>query len=292
MLIATCNSMMNMKSRLSQKRKDFNEMKIATVLRNDDHTRQVDIRLREKLAASTSRSYRFLDANSQEKPDMVLSIGGDGTMLEAVHQYGFEPHYIGIHTGHLGFYADWHPDQLDEFAEALEQVDPLIAEYPTVSCQIRTKDGQLLEKWALNELVIRNASLSSLVVSVFINEQEFEHFRGDGLIISSPSGSTAYNKAVDGALLHPSLEAIQLAEIASINNQSYRTINSALVLPKHHQVELIIMNPEIMLGMDREQGVWKNVDSITCRVGPQKVKFARYKRLTFWDRVRKAFIHG
>ncbi len=267
-------------------------MKIATVLRNDDFTREVCASLREKLYARPDNLYRFVDS-PEEHPDLVLSIGGDGTLLEAVHQYGFDPTYVGIHTGHLGFYADWRPEELDEFVTALEQTEhPLVAEYPTVQCRIHTRDGQTHQKWALNELVIRNASLSTLVACVYINGDEFETFRGDGLIVSSPSGSTAYNKAVNGAIVHPSIEAIQLSEIASINNQAYRTINSSLVLPKHHEVEFIVMNPEIMIGLDREQAVWNNVRSITCRVGVDKVRFARYKRLPFWGRVRNSFITG
>lgn len=266
-------------------------MKIATVLRNDDYTREVELRLKDKLKEAGSM-YSFV-TGPDEHPDMVLSIGGDGTLLEAVHQYGMQPTYVGIHTGHLGFYADWRPDELDDFVTMLlEQKEPFIAEYPTVQCQITTGDGQVYHKWALNELVVRNASLSTLVACVNINGDELETFRGDGLIVSSPSGSTAYNKAVDGAIVHPSIEAIQLSEIASINNQAYRTINSSLVLPKHHTVELIVMNPEIMIGLDREQGVWKNVRSIICRVGQEKVKFARYKKLTFWSRVRNSFITG
>lgn len=266
-------------------------MKIATVLRNDDYTRQVEHELREKLKAAGCEDC-FVEG-PDDRPDMVLSIGGDGTLLEAVHQYGLEPAYVGIHTGHLGFYADWRPDDLDEFVNMLLlQRQPFIAEYPTVQCRIMTNDGQVHHKWALNELVLRNATLSTLVACVYINGDELETFRGDGLIVSSPSGSTAYNKAVDGAIVHPSIEAIQLSEIASINNQAYRTINSSLVLPKHHEVELIVMNPEIMIGLDREQAVWKNVRSITCRVGQSKVKFARYKRLTFWSRVRNSFIKG
>lgn len=266
-------------------------MKIATVLRNDDYTREVYAALKQILQEKATGDYSFVH-NPKDEPDLVLSIGGDGTLLEAVHQYGFSPTYVGIHTGHLGFYADWRPDELEAFVEALEQNHFLLAQYPTVQCQIETNDGQEHTKWALNEMVIRNASLSTLVACVYINGEEFETFRGDGLIVSSPSGSTAYNKAVNGAIVHPSIEAIQLSEIASINNQSYRTINSSLVLPKHHEIELILMNPEIMIGLDREQAIWKHVKSIVCRVGTEKVKFARYKRRPFWGRVRNAFIMG
>ncbi|UFJ41197.1 NAD kinase [Brevibacillus humidisoli] len=263
-------------------------MKIAMVLRNDDFTREVEQQIKEKLRASR-HTYQIID-HPGEQPDLVLSIGGDGTLLEAVHQYGLDATYVGIHTGHLGFYADWRPEELNDFVQALDEGNPQIVEYPTVQCDIHMSDGSMHSKWALNELVIRNASLSTLVVCVFINGDEFETFRGDGLIVSSPSGSTAYNKAVNGAIVHPSIEAIQLSEIASINNQTYRTINSSLVLPSHHEIEFIVMNPEIMIGLDREQAVWKQVRAITCRVGSNKVKFARYKKLPFWGRVRNSFI--
>jgi len=266
-------------------------MKIATVLRNDDYTREVEQELKAKLRAAGG-AFCFVEG-PEAMPDMVISIGGDGTMLEAVHQYGMLPAYVGIHTGHLGFYADWRPEELDQFVRlVIEEKNPHVVEYPTVACQIITKDGQVYHKWALNELVLRNHFLSTLVVSVYINGVELETFRGDGLIVSSPSGSTAYNKAVNGAIVHPSFEAIQLSEIASINNQAYRTINSSLVLPKHHEVELFVKNPEIMIGLDREQGVWKDVHSIVCRVGTGKIRFARYKKLTFWSRVRNSFITG
>ena len=266
-------------------------MKLATVLRDDDYTREVEQALKAKLKADNG-AFSFVEG-PDAMPDMVISIGGDGTLLEAVHQYGMQPVYVGIHTGHLGFYADWRPEELDQFVRVImEEKDPYVAEYPTVACQIKTKDGEVHHKWALNELVLRNHSLSTLVACVYINGIELETFRGDGLIVSSPSGSTAYNKAVNGAIVHPSIEAIQLSEIASINNQAYRTINSSLVLPKHHEVELIVMNPEIMIGLDREQGVWKDVRSIVCRVGTGKIRFARYKKLTFWSRVRNSFITG
>ena len=70
-------------------------------------------------------------------------------------------------------------------------------------------------------------------MEVEINGEHFERFRGDGLCVSTPSGSTAYNKALGGAIIHPTL-TIQIAEMASINNRVFRTVGSSLVLPAHH----------------------------------------------------------
>ncbi|MDV2687009.1 NAD(+) kinase, partial [Alkalihalophilus lindianensis] len=86
---------------------------------------------------------------------------------------------------------------------------------------------------ALNESTVKSLE-GTLVIDVEIRGEHFERFRGDGLCVSTPSGSTAYNKALGGAIIHPSISAIQVAEMASINNKVFRTIGSPLILPAHH----------------------------------------------------------
>ena len=94
---------------------------------------------------------------------------------------------------------------------------------------------------------------------------------GDGLCISTPSGSTAYNKALGGALIHPSLEAIQIAEIASINNRVFRTVGSPLVLPKHHTCLITPVNHNtIRTTIDHVSLKHKNVSDIQFRVANEK----------------------
>ena len=112
---------------------------------------------------------------------------------------------------------------------------------------------------------------STLVVDVGIRGKQFERFRGDGLCISTPSGSTAYNKALGGALIHPSLEAMQIAEIASINNRVFRTVGSPLVLPKHHTCLITPVNHDtILTTIDHVSLKHKNVNGIQFRVANEK----------------------
>src|SRR6478736_5337580 len=88
-------------------------------------------------------------------------------------------------------------------------------------------------------------------MDVEIKGQRFETFRGDGLCISTPSGSTAYNKALGGAILHPSLSSLQISEMASINNRVYRTVGSPLVLPQHHTCLLKLLdNADVQVTID------------------------------------------
>ncbi len=231
-------------------------------------------------------------------PDMVVSIGGDGTLLQAFHTFNHAIDHIcfvGIHTGHLGFYADWKSDELHELvtimaAQRLEQ-QVHIVRYPLVKVEVSLED-QLLTFLALNEVTIKGLD-STLVAKATINDQLFEMFRGDGICVSTPSGSTAYNKSLGGAVIHPTLESIQIAEIASINNRVYRTLGSSIILPNHHYFDIIPnANQRLLLSIDHEGGEWHNITRIRCRVAEQKVAFARYRPFPFWKRVREAFIHN
>ncbi len=125
---------------------------------------------------------------------------------------------------------------------------------------------------------------STLVVDVNLRGKHFERFRGDGLCVSTPSGSTAYNKALGGALIHPSLEAMQITEIASINNRVFRTVGSPLVLPKHHTCLISPVNHDtIRMTIDHVSIKHKNVNSIQYRVANEKVRFARFRPFPFWN---------
>jgi len=231
---------------------------------------------------------------SEEEPDLVISVGGDGTFLEAFHRYVHrlnETAFIGIHTGHLGFYADWMLEEVERLIIEIAKTPYQVIEYPILEVTIRSKTGKEEDRFlALNEATIKTAE-GSVVFDVDIKGEHFETFRGDGLCISTPSGSTAYNKALGGAILHPSLEAIQLTEMASINNRVFRTIGSPLILPKHHTCLLKpIVDRSFLIAIDHFTQTYTNVKSIQCRVAKEKIRFARFRPFPFWNRVRDSFV--
>lgn len=229
---------------------------------------------------------------NDSEPDIVLSIGGDGTLLQAFQQFKSQLNrvaFIGIHTGHLGFYADWQKDELLELVDLMKNTQPYKVTYPLIDIVIQGDSGQ--EQYlALNECTLKTAD-GTLVAGIHINDEPFEMFRGDGIVISTPTGSTAYNKSLGGAVIHPSLETMQIAEIASINNRVYRTLGSSIILPKHHHCDIIPQPDEHMyIAIDHLIMQKTGVKSITCCVSDQKVTFARYRPYPFWNRVREAFI--
>lgn len=107
-----------------------------------------------------------------------------------------------------------------------------------------------------------------------------------------PSGTTAYNKALGGAMVHPTIEALQLTEIASINNRVYRTLGSPLLLPKHHHCDIFSRKDQrLLLTVDHLNFPVDDLISVRCQVASQKISFARYRPFPFWDRVRNAFLN-
>lgn len=230
----------------------------------------------------------------EEKPDIVISVGGDGTLLYAFHRYRSrldKTAFVGVHTGHLGFYADWTPDEIEKLVIAIAKTPYQIIEYPLLEVIVRFQNGVREKKYlALNESTVKSVE-GTLVMDVEIKGQHFETFRGDGLCVSTPSGSTAYNKALGGAILHPSINAIQLAEMASINNRVFRTVGSPLILPSHHTCMLkAVKQVDFIVTVDHLQILHKEVKSIQFRVADERVRFARFRPFPFWKRVHDSFI--
>lgn len=261
-------------------------MKYVVIDRGDDLSRQLTERF-HTLAAARGFS------PDERRPDIVISIGGDGTLLQAFHRYNHQldrVSFIGVHTGHLGFYADWQAHELDELVAKMASDEPQYVRYPLVEVVSNTSDGS--ERYlALNEFTLKGVE-GTLVASIHINDELFEMFRGDGIVVSTPSGSTAYNKSLGGAVIHPSIESLQIAEIASINNRVYRTLGSSVVLPKHHHCDIISEkeSQRLALVVDHISIERNDIRSLRCTVSDQKICFARYRPFPFWRRVRDAFL--
>ncbi|MCA0757392.1 NAD kinase [Paenibacillus sp. N4] len=251
----------------------------------------------DSLSKSLAEKFHQLAAErcfirNEETPEFVISIGGDGTLLQAFHKYVDQitnVAFIGIHTGHLGFYADWQADELEELVGMMGTEAPRIVRYPLAEIELET-ETESRHYLSLNEFTLKGVD-GTLVAQINVNDELFEMFRGDGIVISTPSGSTAYNKSVGGAIVHPSIESLQIAEIASINNRVFRTLGSSVLLPQHHHCDILSKKQQrIQLTVDHLSTMHTDIRSIRCSVSSRKVSFARYRPFTFWNRVREAFL--
>jgi NAD+ kinase len=225
-------------------------------------------------------------------PDVIFSFGGDGTMLGAIHRYENILHkvkFIGINTGRLGFFNDYSMDELPSIYESLKSGDYDEDCYQLLEYELRNEETSI-SGYAVNELAITNP-IHTQIIDIYINGKLFETFRGTGFLISPPTGSTAYNKSLGGSVIDPHVRAIQLTEIAPINNRVYKVLSSPLVLSEKSKIKLSVKESDHnYLAVDGQYLEFKQLKSVYAKLSDKSVCFIMKKNTDFFDRVRRAFI--
>lgn len=222
----------------------------------------------------------------EENPDIVITVGGDGTILRAVHKYidiVDKITFFGVKTGHLGFYTNFTIDAIDELCEKINNNVFEVESHSLLEWKTKSNKG-----YAINEITITNPTATQ-IVDVLIDQENFETVRGTGLCISTTNGSTAYNKSLNGPVVDHSLNCIILTEIASINSNAYRSLNSPLVLSTERRLELKSNNAKFLTS-DHLQYELENDDYIECYLSNKKIRFGKRKNTEFIDRIKKAFL--
>src|SRR5699024_7716102 len=129
------------------------------------------------------------------------------------------------------------------------------------------------------------------VSDVYIDRQHFERFRGDGICVSTPTGSTGYSKSIGGAVLHPGLKALQMTEIASLNNRVYRTLSSPLIIAEDEVINLdLLESQDLLVTLDHSTATRTEVKNIRHRIGKASIRCARCAHTHFWARGSDAFV--
>ena len=262
-------------------------MKVAIYANEGRRSEEISKKLKKKFA-DTHFVY------DEKHPDIVVTVGGDGTLLAAFHKYTEiidTVRFVSVHTGHLGFYTDWRDDEIDDLVISLQSDNGQAVSYPLLDIRVKyqgiTKPANFL---ALNESTLKRNG-ATMVTDVYIGGEFFEKFRGDGLCISTPTGSTAYNKSLGGAVIHPNLRVLQVTEISSINNRIFRTLSSPMIIAPSDWVTLVPnRGSDYILTVDQESYRGNQIEQIRYKISKKSIHFAKYRHMQFWRRVQDAFI--
>ena len=182
-----------------------------------------------------------------ERSDFLVSLGGDGTLLSLVRRsYGFDKPVLGINAGTLGFLADITIDDVDNFLDQLLKGEYRIDDRMMMEGCIMTKEGNRKPFFALNDVVITRPVISKMAkINASIDGEWFNTYRGDGLIISTPTGSTAYNLAAGGPVMYPLTNAFIMTPICA---HSLR--QRPLVVPADFTIELTSTDEKVIAMID------------------------------------------
>lgn len=226
-----------------------------------------------------------------DNPEIVFSIGGDGTILRTIHKYIKiidQIYIVGINYGKLGFYTDFSDKDIPTLIDMLSENNFKCHEYHLLEYLL--KSNNVFKKgYGLNEVAIINP-IHTQIIDVYIDDLHFETFRGTGLIISTPTGSTAYNKSIGGSVIDPRIQAMQLTEIAPINNRVYKALQSPIVLSNQSIIKLKSDFANASFTFDGIYDDFKDVEEAIIRLSDIKVKFISGNKTNFWDRVKTSFL--
>lgn len=225
------------------------------------------------------------------KANIIAAVGGDGTFLQAVRTTNFRGDclYVGIAVGQLGFYCDFHIDDHRRMLEAVNFKEIEVRKYPYL--QVTVEDGSSF--YCLNECTIRTSIVKVFSLEVFIDDLYFETFKGDGMVISTPTGSSGYNKSLGGAIIDPKIPCFQISESASINNNFFRTLGSSFIVSGDHRVRLRLKDNEpnyLTIGLDNEALNFRSNKTFDFSLPEKRIKTVKLKHNSFWEKVQRSFL--
>lgn len=219
-----------------------------------------------------------------EPVEIVLAVGGDGTVLEAVrHAVQIDRPVLGFNLGTIGFLTEAEPEELTQVLEALER--------DAYSVETRMMLGASLDGGeaavGVNDVVIEKIDSQRLVVlDVEIDNARFLTYRADGVVIATSTGSTAYAFSAGGPLVDPALEAILVTPVAP-----HSLFDRTLVLPPETRIGIrVAANRSVRVSVDGvEYGSLDLGDSVVVERGEQPARFVRLRHQAFPAQVVEKF---
>ena len=238
---------------------------------------QVQFFALESLKGLVQKPIRVVKESSLKNMDLLLAIGGDGTVLSAAHiALGHGIPILGVNAGRVGFLAESRVEGLSKTLDDLLKGAFSTRDRMMIDAAVYRGKKCLLKQTVLNEVHIRAHAPDRMVnVNVIYNGTNLTEYWADSLLISTPTGSTAYNLAAGGPIIHPSMNAVVLTPVAP-SSLSVRPLVLSLT-PKKLQIASAVERPLDLVFDGR----------VTCQMNPgDEVTLAESKAVTTFIRMR------
>lgn len=230
-------------------------------------------------------------ADVASQVDIVVSMGGDGTILATARQIGSSgTPILGINLGSLGFLTQLTPRQLVQALDDIVGGNYQIEERMLLKVEVEG-DQQPGYKYALNDVVVDKGAVSRLIEVQFrVNGEDIVTYRADGLVIATPTGSTAYNLAVGGPILHPKMRGILAAPISSFSLSTRPMLFDSddileLTVKSHDRVVGLTIDGQVMVPL-------MDTARVTIRRAEFGLKFIVFPENSFYKVLRNKLHWG
>ncbi len=192
--------------------------------------------------------------------DFIITLGGDGTLISTVRRsFKFGIPILGIHAGRLGFLADIGLDEFEEFLKKMLKGEYRIDERAILKAKI-VQGSKKVKMYAFNDIVITRESISKMIhIETYVDNKSFNTYYGDGVIVSTPTGSTAYNLSAGGPIIFPLTNVFALTPICP-----HSLTQRPVVLPGEYPIEmktadekaLVIVDGQDMYELHKQQSIF------------------------------------
>ncbi len=242
---------------------------IALIAHLIEHLRfkEVDLYLEESVGKALPvfpSGPRFNSIKREEIPsqvEMVVVLGGDGTLLSVARLVGkYRVPILGVNLGGLGFLTEITLKELDKVIEKVLEGDFVVDERVALQAAVLRRGEKMADFTVLNDAVINKGALARIIdLETSINGEYLTTFKSDGLILSTPTGSTAYNLSAGGPIIYPSLHCIIITPICP-----HTLTNRPIVIPDDVTIHVVLKSTqqEVLLTLDGQQGFMLEYEDI------------------------------
>ena len=212
--------------------------------------------------------------------DFLVSFGGDGTLISSVRKsFDFDIPILGVHAGNLGFLADLSLDELDSFVQKIIKHEYRVDERAVLEATV-IKNSQECKMYAFNDIVLTRTSVSNMIhIETLVNSKAFNTYYGDGVIVSTPTGSTAYNLSAGGPVLFPMTNVFALTPICP-----HSLTQRPVVLPGKFAIEMKTSEERALIIIDgqdmHELGLG---ESVHIKLATKTAKLIHKEEYSYFD---------
>lgn len=223
--------------------------------------------------------------------DTVITIGGDGTIIhKAKYAAKFSKPILGLNLGRVGFVAELEKTEIDEIENLVEgkyEIENRAMLYVNITNKIDSFD--IKEFYALNDVVISKSAYSGVVdLNVFLNGNKMNRYIADGIILSTPTGSTAYSLSAGGPIIEPKLDCILLTPICQ-----HSMLSRSVIFNRESKIDIntsLRRKDEVFLSVDgRDTTLINDNNTVSISLSDTKVKLIKLKKYNFYEVLDQKF---
>jgi NAD+ kinase len=231
------------------------------------------------------------EAYRGEHPDLIVLLGGDGFLMESMRalEYPSTP-VFGINFGSVGFLMN-QKDCLHKLVSMIREWTFLEEEHAVLEARLRLEDGTEAHTLAFNDFVIERMTRQSVRLQVFLDDVAFNHYVGDGFVLATAAGSTAYNLAAGGPVVHPALPGIVITPLYPHRASPFHSVQFSLLVPLTSRLRIVADDlPKRGMRVVSDGRELERVSSAEILDSGRKIKLLRPRDHIFVETLGRKFI--